>query len=219
VSFAGLNGVSAFVVNEAKPLFAGMKADGAAAFLVEHCSHVSAVGFGVGGAVAELFAAVANRDGDPAGLRMQVDSVFTYGALPVATSSLNNDLAGSGGCFPGARYVLENAAGQEDPLVATASGLVHPNTTTVYMAAAGIHTEYACGSPVPARTAGALAELHVASVYNSFVGCSVNPTPAPTQAPTKAPTAEPTAEPTTAAPTAAPTAATEAPTTAAPTEA
>jgi hypothetical protein len=190
VPYANVSGISPLVANEAIPLFARMKADGAAVFIGAHCAHVSAVGYGLGGAMAELFAAVANRNGDPAGLGIQVDSVFTFGALPVATAALTNDLPGSGGCFPGARHVLVSAGGgEEDPAVSVSAGYVHPSMRTVTMAggsasAGGQHAEYACGSAVPARVAGSLAVLHVASAYSNFLGCSVDPVPTPTAAPT-----------------------------------
>lgn len=58
-------------------------------------------GHSLGGGAAQLFTVVANKADDPFGAGLTVDSLYTFGAMPVADHKLTNDKT-QDGCFPGA---------------------------------------------------------------------------------------------------------------------
>lgn len=113
------------------------------------CNVVIAVGHSLGGALAELMAACANRPDTEKNVSLkaraihfQVHEMYTFGACAVSTEMLTNRLRQfSDGCFPGARVFLEQRhMGREsshwiDPVANYFSlrpnSLVHPKTTVV----------------------------------------------------------------------------------------
>ena len=70
--------------------------------------HVS--GHSMGGAAASIIAFLANKNGDPMGMKKTVSQVFLFGSNPGASFTMTNDQSADG-CFSGASYYMRVPAG------------------------------------------------------------------------------------------------------------
>lgn len=97
--------------------------------LKEKCSLLILVGHSLGGAMASLYAAVA----DEWGLK-GADYLYTFAAPAVSTSPLHRVYE----CFPGARFYIADDVGHYDvvPAVASWVGFVHPFIETLRLSTA-----------------------------------------------------------------------------------
>jgi len=103
--------MSVGVKNEFDKLWRKAKEDGGFELIRTKCHKLTSTGHSLGGALASVFAYVANLPSDPMGLKKTVDKLVTIGAVPPTevplTNGVNND------CFPGSRFI--NVAAEIEP--------------------------------------------------------------------------------------------------------
>jgi hypothetical protein len=102
VTMYGVDGVHAGIVEELSGLLDLMTPD--LQSIKDACTDsLMVAGHSLGGGVAQLFTVVVNKADDPLNAGLTVDSLYTFGAMPVANHKLQNDKTADG-CFPGALY-------------------------------------------------------------------------------------------------------------------
>jgi hypothetical protein len=163
--------VSEDVLAQARPLFQRMASEDLDNQL-RLCSSVTATGHGLGGAAAELFAAVSSRLDVPG----FVDAVVTFGAMPATTGALFN--TSTAGCLTGTRFVnvALNTDGDKvvDPrAVVGLATFAHPLLKSVELGGSNStsHSSFSCGAQPPVLVAGQEDALHSPAAYSDNVGC------------------------------------------------
>jgi hypothetical protein len=71
---------------------------------LKKCEKIVSTGHSLGGALASLFATVANKEKSTGNTNITVDYLYTYGAIPVAKTPLEDEKSPTK-CFKGVRYV------------------------------------------------------------------------------------------------------------------
>jgi len=102
-TYYGLEGISKGPADELDPLLNKIIAD-SWGIKAECTGNFIVTGHSLGGAMAGIFAGIANAANNPLSLSHKVDLLYTYGPMPASTVPIGNGQNG-GGCFAGARYM------------------------------------------------------------------------------------------------------------------
>jgi len=159
VDYAGVSGIHKGALFELLPLLAIIDFRA----IREKCKYLTAVGHSLGGALAQLFALLINKDRDPLGAGLKVDEIYTYGTTsPTSSNGTDkyNDQAADT-CFPGRQFI--NTVENEGMLLLDSAdspmsgGRIHQpllasDKELLVMTASGEFTgslEFTCGQQLP----------------------------------------------------------------------
>jgi hypothetical protein len=100
----GFDGISKGIANEFVPLLQLLEENGGLTKM-QTCTKLIVTGHSLGGGLAAVFAAMANKQEQTSTMEgvKTVDYLYTFGGVPVSISPLENGQA-SNGCFNGARF-------------------------------------------------------------------------------------------------------------------
>lgn len=154
VSFNGLQDVSSGVVDEFKPFLELILQDNQTVDV--SCPNAFVVtGHSLGGAMAQLFSVLVNRQDDPLKWSRKVDALYTIGSMPISKVQLTNGQRPDG-CFNGKNIFNANVDDGEDGtiytdfayFVPTAQRFKHVKREQVFVHSAGSRT-FSCSEEVP----------------------------------------------------------------------
>lgn len=145
---------------------------------------ISVVGHSLGGAMAQMFALMANMVGDPEGMGLTVGNIFAFGAPPIGSVKGKEPVNGKtfNGCFGGGLYanVNDNGAGKTeiDPVFTLGTtakhGYRHVKMAKVIVWSSSRKMTYKCGDlsyQTKFTAAKTVMPLNDAGLYTTNIGC------------------------------------------------
>lgn len=143
---------------------------------------VAVTGHGMGGALAQVFAVMANKIGDPLRMGLTVGSVYGFGASPIGSIGVGEPFNEKSfdGCFSGGMYANIKRIGAKDVIdpvftKGMKTGLRHVKTAKYLMTDANKKVIFKCGDPVMYQNMyspdSRPMPLHDYSAYTGNVGC------------------------------------------------
>lgn len=175
----GLHGVHEGLTNELQQLINQMDFS---AINTKCTESLTVVGHSLGGGLAQLFSAAINHPDDKLGANLNVDKLYTFGAMPVAEESLENGGV-VGGCFPGSLYytakIDDSGSTAVDIVGATVVGgggvgmdPVKAEKVLLFDAPSGGPQTFPCGEKLPLKDyTNPGFSLHLIQMYEFRMGC------------------------------------------------
>jgi len=179
VEFWGLQGVHKGLTNELQQLIDQMDFS---AIKAKCSGSLQVVGHSLGGGLAQLFSAAINHPADNLGAELNVDKLYTFGAMPVAEESLENGGL-AGGCFPGSLYytakIDDSGSTAVDIVGAKAVGgggagmdPVKADKVLLFGPGSDGSQSFPCGTKLPLEEYTSPGfSLHLIQIYEFYMGC------------------------------------------------